>query len=76
MFKIVYLPTAEDVHLHENRLYSKEELERYMGSEYYFYNDHGFMRPCRIGSGMLRDRMNAGMVISKHLLEVIEVPNV
>ena len=75
MFKLVYLPTAEDVHLYENRPYSREELGRYMGKDFYFNKESKCIVIYRIGSGMLRDRMEAGTVIPKYLLEIIEVPD-
>ena len=76
MYKIIYLPTAEEVHLYENRPYSQEELDRYMGKNFYFNKESKGIIVYRIGSGMLRNRMEAGTVIPKHLLEIIEVPDV
>jgi hypothetical protein len=76
MFKLIYLPTAEAVELYNDEPYSKDRLERYMGEAYYFFKREGKITITTIGGGRLRDRKAEGLFVPKHLLEIIEVPNV
>ena len=76
MFKLIYLPTAEPVELYNEEPYSKENLERYMGEAYYFFKREGKITITTIGGGRLADRKEAGLFVPKHLLEIIEVPDV
>jgi hypothetical protein len=77
MFKLIYLPTAEEVEYCENDCYAKSALERYIqDGDYYFYMSH--RGPCKAlyVENFYKYRLYEGMILPKHLFEVIEVPNV
>ncbi|MCI4436136.1 MAG: hypothetical protein JHC33_04920 [Ignisphaera sp.] len=79
MYKVVYLPTAEEVGTFQNNPLYRTTLDRYISSPaYYFFRSSSTnaIHIGIIGGGKISEYIVTNSIIPKHLLEVIEVPNV